>query len=112
MEGYVESTTIGLLASRFAVAQIKGETALAPPPTTAFGALLAHITLNAEASSFQPMNVNFGLMPVLGDLPAPVGEDGKRLRGKARMQAKKMARQHAFTSRARDDFKTWLPSNG
>jgi methylenetetrahydrofolate--tRNA-(uracil-5-)-methyltransferase len=112
VEGYVESTTIGLLASRFAVAQIKGETALAPPATTAFGALLAHITLNAEASSFQPMNVNFGLMPVLGDLPAPVGEDGKRLRGKARMQAKKMARQRAFTSRARDDFKTWLPSNG
>jgi methylenetetrahydrofolate--tRNA-(uracil-5-)-methyltransferase len=75
--------------------------------TTAFGALLAHITINADAKSFQPMNVNFGLMPELGDLPAPVGEDGKRLRGKMRMQAKKLARQHAFTARARADFSDW-----
>jgi folate-dependent tRNA-U54 methylase TrmFO/GidA len=56
------------------------------------------------------MNVNFGLMPVLGDLPPPIGEDGKRLRGKARMQGKKIARQQAFTSRARQDFKNWLAS--
>jgi folate-dependent tRNA-U54 methylase TrmFO/GidA len=54
------------------------------------------------------MNVNFGLMPMLGDMPAPVDENGKRLRGKARMQAKKIARQRAFTSRARDDFNGWL----
>jgi len=110
VEGYVESTTIGLLASRFAVAQILGTAITAPPCTTAFGALLAHITVNAEASSFQPMNVNFGLMPVLGDLPPPIGEDGKRLRGKARMQGKKIARQQAFTSRARQDFKNWMAS--
>jgi methylenetetrahydrofolate--tRNA-(uracil-5-)-methyltransferase len=108
VEGYVESTTIGLLASRFAVAQMTNTPVSAPPATTAFGALLAHITLNAEASSFQPMNVNFGLMPMLGDMPAPVDENGKRLRGKARMQAKKIARQRAFTSRARDDFNGWL----
>ncbi len=107
VEGYVESTAIGLLASRFAVAQIQQSRLTAPPATTAFGALLAHITVNADASSFQPMNVNFGLMPVLDALPAPLGEDGKRLRGKPRMQAKKVARQHAFTSRARHDFKAW-----
>ena len=108
VEGYVESTTIGLLAGRFAAAQMQGRTITPPPATTAFGALLAHITVNAEASSFQPMNVNFGLMPILADLPAPVDENGKRLRGKARMQAKKQARQLAFTGRARDDFKSWV----
>lgn len=108
VEGYVESTTIGLLAGRFAAAQMQGRTVTPPPATTAFGALLAHITLNAEASSFQPMNVNFGLMPILDDLPAPVDENGKKLRGKARMQAKKQARQRAFTGRARGDFKSWV----
>ena len=108
VEGYVESTTIGLLAGRFAAAQMQGRTITPPPATTAFGALLAHITLNAEASSFQPMNVNFGLMPMVEALPAPVDENGKKLRGKARMQAKKQARQRAFTGRARDDFKSWV----
>ena len=108
VEGYVESTTIGLLAGRFAAAQMQGRTITPPPATTAFGALLAHITVNAEASSFQPMNVNFGLMPMVEALPAPVDENGKKLRGKARMQAKKQARQRAFTGRARDDFKSWV----
>ena len=108
VEGYVESTTIGLLAGRFAAAEMQGRTSSAPPMTTAFGALLAHITVNAEASSFQPMNVNFGLMPVVDALPAPVDENGKKLRGKARMQAKKQARQRAFTGRARADFAAWM----
>ena len=108
VEGYVESTTIGLLAGRFAAAQIQGRTIAPPPPTTAFGALLAHITVNAEASSFQPMNVNFGLMPEIERPPLPVDENGKKLRGKARMQAKKTARQTAFTGRARADFAAWL----
>jgi methylenetetrahydrofolate--tRNA-(uracil-5-)-methyltransferase len=107
VEGYVESTTIGLMAGRFAAAQIQGHEMAQPPMTTAFGALLAHITVNADAQTFQPMNVNFGLMPEIGELPAPVGEDGKRLRGKSRMQAKKQARQRAFTSRARADFSSW-----
>ena len=107
VEGYVESTSIGLMAGRFAAAQMRGENFATPPMTTAFGALLAHITVNADAKTFQPMNVNFGLMPELGELPAPVGEDGKRLRGKPRMQAKKQARQRAFTTRARADFSTW-----
>ena len=79
VEGYVESTTIGLMAGRFAAAQMQGRIIAAPPMTTAFGALLAHITINADAKSFQPMNVNFGLMPDVGALPAPVGDDGKTL---------------------------------
>ena len=107
VEGYVESTTIGLMAGRFAAAQMQQQTIEHPPMTTAFGALLAHITMNADAKSFQPMNVNFGLMPDVGMLPPPVGEDGKKLRGKMRMQAKKQARQKAFTARARVDFTQW-----
>ncbi|MGI9438609.1 MAG: methylenetetrahydrofolate--tRNA-(uracil(54)-C(5))-methyltransferase (FADH(2)-oxidizing) TrmFO [Parvibaculales bacterium] len=107
VEGYVESTTIGLMTGRFAAAEMQGRDIPLPPMTTAFGALLAHITVNADAKSFQPMNVNFGLMPELAPLPAPVREDGKKLRGKMRMQAKKQARQRAFTSRAREDFQSW-----
>ena len=68
-EGYVESAAIGLLAGRFAAAERLGERPHLPPPTTAHGALLAHITgghietIDAGAGSFQPMNVNFGLVP-------------------------------------------------
>src|SRR5438094_6906916 len=62
-EGYLESAAVGLLAARFAAAELRGETLPAPPPETALGALLAHITGGAEAETFQPMNVNFGLMP-------------------------------------------------
>jgi methylenetetrahydrofolate--tRNA-(uracil-5-)-methyltransferase len=65
VEGYVESAAIGLLAGRFAAAEQFGETSAAPPATTALGALLAHITGGADAASFQPMNVNFGLFPPL-----------------------------------------------
>lgn len=67
VEGYVESAAIGLLAGRFAAAERLGVRAAAPPPTTALGALLAHITGGADARSFQPMNVNFGLFPGLPD---------------------------------------------
>ena len=83
----------------------------APPPTTAFGALLAHITVNAEAGTFQPMNMNFGLMPLpdtTGTGEAPRNVDGKKLRGKARMHARKLNRQRAYTRRARTDFAPWL----
>jgi methylenetetrahydrofolate--tRNA-(uracil-5-)-methyltransferase len=68
-EGYVESAAIGLLAGRFAAAERLGETPALPPPTTAHGALLGHITgghietIDAGPRSFQPMNVNFGLFP-------------------------------------------------
>ncbi len=67
VEGYVESAAIGLLAGRFAAAARSGAALAGPPPTTALGALLAHITGGADAKTFQPMNVNFGLFPALPD---------------------------------------------
>ena len=76
-EGYVESAAIGLLAGRFAAAERRGEPVVLPPPTTAHGALLAHITgghietIDAGPRSFQPMNVNFGLFPPLAKIPTP-----------------------------------------
>ena len=108
VEGYVESAAIGLLAGRFAVAESFGRTALAPPPTTAMGALIGHITgghlASEEASgarSFQPMNINFGLFPPI-EVPKP--EDGKRLRGKE----KGRARKRALSARALADMDSWL----
>src|ERR1700690_4174123 len=74
-EGYVESAAIGLLAGRFAAAERLGETPALPPPTTAHGALIGHITgghietIDKGPRSFQPMNVNFGLLPPLGYEP-------------------------------------------
>jgi len=67
VEGYVESAAIGLLAGRFAAAEQEGTAPTAPPATTALGALLRHITGGADANSFQPMNINFGLFPPLPD---------------------------------------------
>jgi methylenetetrahydrofolate--tRNA-(uracil-5-)-methyltransferase len=90
-EGYVESAAVGLLAGRFALAEQAGVEPLAPPPTTAMGALLAHITGGAAAESFQPMNVNFGLFPIPTG-PLPKGRDRKR----------------AYTARALADLKGWL----
>jgi methylenetetrahydrofolate--tRNA-(uracil-5-)-methyltransferase len=69
VEGYVESAAIGLLAGRFAAAARLGHEPSPPPPTTALGALLQHITGGAEAGTFQPMNVNFGLFPPLSPDP-------------------------------------------
>ena len=63
VEGYVESAAIGLLAGRFAAGELLAETVTPPPATTALGALLAHICGGADAKTFQPMNVNFGLFP-------------------------------------------------
>jgi methylenetetrahydrofolate--tRNA-(uracil-5-)-methyltransferase len=63
VEGYVESAAIGLLAGRFAATERQGRAIMPPPATTALGALLGHITGGADAASFQPMNVNFGLFP-------------------------------------------------
>ena len=68
-EGYVESASIGMLAGRFAAAELSGRTMAPPPATTALGALLGHITGGAEADVYQPMNVNFGLFPPLADAP-------------------------------------------
>jgi methylenetetrahydrofolate--tRNA-(uracil-5-)-methyltransferase len=76
VEGYVESAAIGLLAGRFAAAEMQGREAVPPPPTTALGALLGHITGGADAKTFQPMNVNFGLFPE--PPPKTKGKDRKR----------------------------------
>jgi methylenetetrahydrofolate--tRNA-(uracil-5-)-methyltransferase len=90
-EGYVESAAIGLLAARFAVAEAQGRPLPAPPAETALGALLGHITGGAEAETYQPMNVNFGLMPPI---------EGPK--------AKKADRKRIYTDRARAALKDWL----
>jgi len=89
-EGYVESAAIGLVAARFAAAELRGQPLAAPPPETALGALLGHITGGAVAETFQPMNVNFGLMPPLGE------------------RFRKADRKKAYTDRARAAFDRWL----
>ena len=105
-EGYVESTAMGLLAGRFAAAERLGETVTVPPATTAFGAILAHITGGHLATdepgrrSFQPMNVNFGLFPPI-EMPKPVG---RKLPGPERGKARK----RALSARALADLDGWL----
>ena len=110
-EGYVESAAIGLLAGRFAAAERLCEPIVLPPPTTAHGALLAHVTgghLEAAdradhgARSYQPMNVNFGLFPPL--YGALKSEHGQRLRG----TEKSLAKKRALTRRALDDLNRWI----
>src|SRR5205807_2078187 len=78
VEGYVESAAIGLLAGRFAATEMTGAAASAPPATTALGALLAHITGGADARSFQPMNINFGLFPPLAEGAVTRANRGER----------------------------------
>jgi methylenetetrahydrofolate--tRNA-(uracil-5-)-methyltransferase len=101
-EGYVESAAVGLLAARFAAAEARGLRLDPPPPETAHGALLAHITGGADAATFQPMNVNFGLFPPLAH--APKGESGERLRG----SKKALAKKRALTRRALADLARWI----
>jgi methylenetetrahydrofolate--tRNA-(uracil-5-)-methyltransferase len=88
----VESAAVGLLAGRFAAAEILGRELAPPPPETALGALLGHITGGAEADSYQPMNVNFGLFPPIA--------------GKTRKADRKLL----YTSRAREAFAGWQES--
>ena len=90
VEGYVESAAIGLLAGRFAAAEMAGREPLPPPATTAMGALLAHITRGADAKTFQPMNVNFGLFPPL------------------EARARKQERKPLLARRALADLDAWL----
>ncbi|MEM7774158.1 MAG: methylenetetrahydrofolate--tRNA-(uracil(54)-C(5))-methyltransferase (FADH(2)-oxidizing) TrmFO [Pseudomonadota bacterium] len=109
VEGYIESAACGLLAGRFAAAEATGVPIAPPPETTALGALLSHITgghLLQEATtgprSFQPMNINFGLMPPIS--PPNHDADGRRLKGKERGLAKK----RLMAKRALDDIDGWL----
>ena len=107
-EGYVESAAVGLIAGRLAAAERLGRAFAPPPPTTAIGALVNHITgghieaIDAGPRSFQPMNVNFGLFPPIAE--ARVDEDGKRLRGPERGAARK----RALSARAAADLAAWL----
>jgi methylenetetrahydrofolate--tRNA-(uracil-5-)-methyltransferase len=109
-EGYVESAAIGLLAARFSATERNGETVVTPPPTTAHGALLAHITgghietIDAGPSSFQPMNVNFGLFPPLAEKVA-YDKDGRKF---GRGSAKNLARKSGLSERALNDLERWI----
>ncbi len=94
VEGYVESAAMGLLAGRMAAAEILGGAVSVPPNTTAMGALITHISGGAEAKTFQPMNVNFGLFPPVEGLKS--GRRGRKDRYKA------------YTDRAKADWNTWL----
>ncbi len=93
VEGYVESAAMGLLAGRMAAAEILGRDLPPPPADTAMGALITHITGGAEAKTFQPMNVNFGLFP-------PIDAKGGRRGRKDRYMA--------YTTRAKENFTAWL----
>ncbi|WP_454797210.1 methylenetetrahydrofolate--tRNA-(uracil(54)-C(5))-methyltransferase (FADH(2)-oxidizing) TrmFO [Novosphingobium lindaniclasticum] len=88
-EGYVESAAVGLMAGLMTAAELSGRDWQTPPRTTALGALLSHITGDAEAETYQPMNVNFGLFPPLHDV-------------------KKKQRKEAYTSRAKEEIAPWL----
>ena len=104
-EGYVESASIGLLAGQFAASEILGIPMDKPPLTTAHGALLNHVTGGANAETFQPMNVNFGLFPVPADeLMRPVQPSGRRkkLKGKDRKKV--------YTDIAKEALGSWLKS--
>src|SRR5262249_3713406 len=91
VEGYVESAAIGLLAGRFIARERQGLNPDAPPATTALGALLGHITSGADARTFQPMNINFGLLP-----PMAAPTSGRT------------TRKPALAARALADLDRWL----
>lgn len=93
-EGYVESAAIGLVAALFASAELGGRSLAPPPPETALGALLGHITGGADADSFQPMNVNFGLFPPMPD------------------SVRKADRKLAMTARAGEALASWMRASG
>jgi methylenetetrahydrofolate--tRNA-(uracil-5-)-methyltransferase len=109
-EGYVESAAIGLLAGRFAAAERLGGRPRLPPPTTAHGALIGHITgghvetIDAGPRSFQPMNVNFGLFPPLGYEPA---QTSPRASG-AFLGPRNAVKKRAVCERALNDLEAWL----
>ena len=97
VEGYVESAATGGLAGRMLAAELHEQDWVAPPATTAHGALLSHITGGAMADTFQPMNVNFGLFP---PMEIAEGEKKKKLKGRDR--------KHAYANRALEATQDWL----
>ena len=108
-EGYVESASIGLVAGLYAAADARSRSLPPPPPTTALGSLLGHITgghietIDNGPRSFQPMNINFGLFPPLANPPTRSAE-GTRLRG----NEKAIAKRRAITARAIADLDHWM----
>ena len=94
VEGYVESASIGLLAGRLAALEILDKAIPDVPVDTAVGSLINHITGGANAKTFQPMNVNFGLFPVI---------DGVKGGRKGRVE-----RYKAYTDRAKNSWLNWL----
>ncbi len=104
VEGYVESAAVGLLAGRFAAAERLGRPMAAPPPTTAMGGLIGHITgghLTGHKGSFQPMNINYGLLPPMD--PPKRDAEGQRLGSKEKTRLKK----RMMGERALTDLKVW-----
>ncbi len=89
-EGYVESAAVGLMSGIMAAHELAGRDFTPPPVTTAFGALLGHITGDAVAESYQPMNINFGLFPPPTD------------------KVHKKERKAFYTNRARADLAVWI----
>ncbi|MFY8113984.1 MAG: methylenetetrahydrofolate--tRNA-(uracil(54)-C(5))-methyltransferase (FADH(2)-oxidizing) TrmFO [Rhabdaerophilum sp.] len=110
-EGYVESAAIGLIAGLLASRERAGLGLDVPPPETALGSLLNHITgghietIDTGPKSYQPMNINFGLFPPIE--AAPRDENGKRLRGKDKAVAKK----RMITARAKAALATWMAAH-
>ena len=96
VEGYVESTAIGLLAALFIFKKLRGASEIQPPTTTAVGALHNYITTVKESTSFQPMNINFGLFPEKCGVNKVRDKDSKRL---------------AYTNQAKQDWENWLKAN-
>jgi len=94
VEGYVESASIGLLSGRLAALEILNKGIPDVPADTAIGSLVNHITGGANAKTFQPMNVNFGLFPVI---------DGVKGGRKGRVE-----RYRAYTQRAKNSWSNWL----
>lgn len=107
VEGYVESSAMGLMAGRFAAAEAKEANFISPPITTAYGALIHHITGGAHADSFQPMNINFGLLPDLEDKFHEIEIGGKMRRKKLKKSDRKVAK----AKRGAKALKEWLKEN-
>ena len=96
VEGYVESSAIGFLAGIIAAYDLKKNKLKLPPENTAHGALLRHITMNANPDTFQPMNINFGLMP-------DINLDFKKKKHIKGREKKKIQSNTAINS-----FKDWI----